>query len=450
MYTYEKVTVFTKIIYTLMRSTTLFVQCLEAHGIQHIFGVPGEENLDLLESLRTSTIKLIVTRNEQTAVFMAATYGRLTGKIGVALATLGPGATNMMTGIAYAQLGGMPVLAITGQKPIRQSKQARFQIIDVVGMMKPITKFSTSITDGARIPTIFAQACMLAEQERPGAVHIELPEDIAEMDVAETCKPLLYATIRRPIPDEKAIQLLVQKLEQATAPIFLIGGGANRKMITKYLTQLIQTYNIPFFTSQMGKGVVDERLPQYIGTAAVSSNDTIHDVIAQADLILAVGHDTIEKPTHILEQQETDIVHINFFVAEVDELYKPSLQIIGDIGNTMRQLTQKKIDTHRRSFSSLYATTKKIQTNTAAEEQSSCMLPGKLITAIRAILREKDILALDNGLYKVRFARNYPCYAPNTLLLDNAFATMGAGYSSALVAKILHPDCEVVAVVGDG
>lgn len=232
----------------------------------------------------------------------------------------------------------------------------------------------------------------------------------------------------------------------------LVGAGANRKMITKYLTTFIQTYNIPFFTSQMGKGVVDERLPQYIGTTALTSNDYIHDVIAQADLIIAIGHDTIEKPTHMLASHKTDVVHINFFEAELDELYKPSLQILGDIGNTMRQLTEHKINTSHRNFTSIYemATIVKEKIYTPTQEVCDVMKPARLIADMRSILGDKDIIALDNGLYKVRFARNYPCYAPNTLLLDNALAAMGAGYSSAMVAKTFNPEQHVVAVVGDG
>ncbi len=236
-----------------MKTSDLFVQILEKQGVEVIYGVPGEENLDLVDSLRKSgKIELILTRNEQTAVFMAATYGRLTGKTGVALATLGPGATNMVTGVAYAQLGGFPIMVITGQKPIKKSKQGLFQIIDVVGMMKPITKFATSVVTGARLPYILENAFRIAESERPGAVHIELPEDIAAEEI-EPIEMINYAKIRRPIIDEKAITELQKALEQAKRPMILIGAGANRKRISKYLTVFIEKYHIPFFASQMGK-----------------------------------------------------------------------------------------------------------------------------------------------------------------------------------------------------
>lgn len=442
----------------MQKTSDLVVRCLEAQQCEYVFWVPWEENLDLLESLRKSSIKLIVTRNEQSAVFMAATYGRLTWKAGVALATLWPWATNMMTWVAYAQLWGMPVVVITWQKPIKQSKQWKFQIIDVVDMMQPVTKFSSTIVDGSRVPALISHAFVSAESEKPWAVHLELPEDIAWEMVVMRYSPIIYKKIRRPIPDPKAIDSLVDALNTARTPMILVWAGANRKRIRTYLTKLIQDYNIPFFTSQMWKWVVDERLPQYIWTAALTSHDYIHDIIRQSDLIIAVWHDTIEKPTHIIQKNNssntTDVVHVNFTPAQYDELYKPSLQIIGDIWNTLRQLTQSPLGTTWRVFEQVYALSSKTKnqehTSTKPVSHHDAITPPVLIKAIRDVINEEDIIALDNGLYKVRFARNYPCYYPNTLLLDNALATMWAGYSSAFVAKMLNPDKNVLAVVWDG
>lgn len=435
-------------------SAALFIDCLEARGVQYVFGVPWEENLDLLESLRTSSIRLIVTRNEQTAVFMAATYGRLTWKVGVALATLGPWATNMMTWVAYAQLWGLPVLVVTGQKPIKHSKQWRFQVIDVVAMMTPVTKYSTSIVDGSRVPSIVHHACTTAESEKPWAVHIELAEDIAGEAVPVQYKPIISETLRRPIPDEKAIQRLLTRLSKAKKPMILVGAWANRKRITKFLTLCIEKYNIPFFTSQMGKWVVDERLPQCMWAAALTTNDHIHAVIDKADLILAIWHDTIEKPTHVLEEDGTALVHINFTPAQVDQLYAPDLQIIGDIGHTMRRVYEADIDTSGWDLTDVYEAMafakKQLRDFADAHYDSDVMMPARLVDEVRKVMWEADIVALDNGLYKVRFARNYPTYLPNTLLLDNALATMWAWYSSAMMAKILHPEKNVIAVVGDG
>ncbi|MGE4443780.1 MAG: acetolactate synthase large subunit [Candidatus Altimarinota bacterium] len=439
-----------------MKASDLFIEILEKKGVHTIYGVPGEENLDLVDSIRKSgKIKLVITRNEQTAVFMAATYGRLTGKLGVALATLGPGATNMVTGVAYAQLGGFPIMVITGQKPIKKSKQGLFQIIDVVAMMKPITKYATSIVSGNKIPYILENAFRIATSERPGAVAIELPEDIAAEEVENPNLNISVEKIRRPIIDEKAIALLVQELQKAKSPIILVGAGANRKRITKYLTEFITKHNIPFFASQMGKGVVSEDVKEYLGTAALTTNDYIHDAIKKADLILSVGYDPIEKPTHLIGEGGTKNIHINFYEANIDEVYNPYLEIVGDIGSTFWQLSKSNIDTGNWNFKEIYEIKenyeKKIQENLAKEvAETGVMGPRQLVQDVRDVLKNDDIVALDNGLYKVWFARNYKTFEANTLLLDNALATMGAGLASGMEAKILNPEKSVVVVTGDG
>jgi acetolactate synthase I/II/III large subunit len=310
-------------------SAKLFIQCLEAEGIKYIFGVPGEENLALLDEIRQSSIQFIVTRGEQAAVFMAATIGRLTGKTGVAISTLGPGATNLVTGVAYAQLGGMPLLVITGQKPIKKSKQGQFQIIDVVRMMEPITKMATTIVSGERIPSIVREAFRLAEGERPGAVHIELPEDIAEEETG--MKPIIPIKVRRPAPDEKAINAAVKMIENAKHPLVLAAAGANRKLIRKQLENFLDKTKIPFVTTQMGKGVIDESSDKYLGTTALSDNDYVHCALNAADVIIAIGHDITEKPPIVMTPDKHKIIHINFYEAVVDNVYIPSLEVVGDI-----------------------------------------------------------------------------------------------------------------------
>ncbi|NVP18041.1 acetolactate synthase large subunit [Candidatus Gracilibacteria bacterium] len=439
-----------------MKASDLFVNVLIQRGVEVIYGVPGEENLDLVDSIRLSgKIELILTRNEQTAVFMAATYGRFTGKVGVALATLGPGATNMVTGVAYAQLGGFPVMVITGQKPIKKSKQGLFQIIDVVSMMKPITKYATTIVSASRIPYILTNAFNQAISERPGAVAIELPEDIAAEIVENPDLNIFPSKIRRPVIDEKTLSILKGELEKAKSPIILIGAGANRKRITKYLSEFIKKYNIPFFASQMGKGVVDESLPQYLGTAALTSGDYIHDAIKKSDLILSIGYDPIEKPTHLVGQGGTKNIHINFYESNIDAVYSPYIEIVGDIGHTFWQLDSIKIDHSNWDFEEIYKIKsdyeQKIKQNIENENMGNGIMgPRKLVSDVREIMQKDDIVALDNGLYKVWFARNYICYEPNTLLLDNALASMGAGYSSGLEAKRIHREKNVVVVTGDG
>lgn len=439
-----------------MKASDLFIQILENKGVKTIYGVPWEENLDLLESIGKSNIELILTRNEQTAVFMAATYGRFTGKAWVALATLWPWATNMMTGVAYAQLGGMPLIVITGQKPQNKSKQGAFQIIDAVAMMKPVTKFATSIVSWARIPYTLENAFRIAEEEKPGAVHLELPEDIAWEHVLEEYSIIDLGTLpqRRPVPDKKSIQILISELEKYSHPLILVWSGANRKRVTKYLTKFIEKYNIPYFTSQMGKWVVHGRQQNYLWTAALTSGDYIHDAIKKSDLIISVGYDNSEKPTDILGIHGKPVININFTKSYFDYVYSPYLDIIWDIGNIFWYLNQENIDVSAWDFSQIYAinekNNKKIEENLSLEDNFFYLMPRKLTKDLREVLADDDILTLDNGLYKVWIARNYPARNPNTLLLDNALATMWAWYASAMEAKRLSPDKKVVCVTWDG
>jgi len=437
-----------------MKTSDLFVKILEKHWVETIYWVPWEENLDFLDSLSRSNIELILTRNEQTAVFMAATHWRLTWKIGVAIATLWPGATNMMTWVAYAQLWGMPVLVITWQKPIKKSKQWAFQIVDIVAMMKPVTKFTTSIVSPSRLPYTLNSAIKIAEEERPWAVHIELPEDIAWEIVDEKDIEILdIVKIRRPRIDEKMMKILIKEIESAKTPIILIWAGANRKRITKYLTKFIGKYNIPYFTSQMWKWVVNWESKQYLWTAATTSWDYIHKALEKSDLILSVGYDPVEKPTKVLSWSDTKVIHINFYWIESNHTYNPNLEVIGDIWNTFWLLTENKIDNSNWNFDEIYKineeNTKKIKENESLEDSSEIIMPRKLSNDLRSSLGNEDILALDNWLYKVWIARNYRTCVPNTLLLDNALATMWAWLSSAMEAKRLNPDKNVVCVTWD-
>ncbi|WP_439482205.1 acetolactate synthase large subunit [Cyclobacterium plantarum] len=433
-----------------MKASDLFVKALEKEGVEYIFGVPGEENLDLLESLSNSSIKLILTRHEQGAGFMAATYGRLTGKPGVCLATLGPGATNLVTPAAYAQLGAMPMLMITGQKPIKKSKQARFQIIDVVDMMQPITKFTKQLVNGNVIASQIREAFRLATEERPGAVHLELPEDIAQEETEDTVFDVVGHII--PNPDEKAIEAAVKMIEAAKMPLLLIGAGANRKVTCQALAEFVDETGIYFFTTQMGKGVIDERHPQYLGTAALSSNDFLHAALDASDLIINVGHDVIEKPPFFMKHGGKKVIHINFSPAEVDPVYFPQLNVVGDITHSVKKLTEQVSPTQNWDFSYY----KKVKGEVAGhlskyfQDERFPMLPQRLVNLLRKNLGEKDVITLDNGVYKIWFARNYTCYHPNTLLLDNALASMGAGLPSAMAVNLLYPHKKVVAVVGDG
>ncbi len=434
-----------------MNAAELMVKALEHEGVEYIFGVPGEENLDLLEALRTSKIRLVVTRHEQAAGFMAATLGRLTGRAGVALSTLGPGATNLVTAAAYAQLGAMPLVMLTGQKPIKKSKQGHFQIINVVELMQPVTKYTRQIVHGNNVPARIREAFRIAEQERPGAVHLELPEDIA---AEKTTEEFLFPVerIRRPAAEPKAVSIAARAIENARRPLLLIGAGANRTMTGRVLEQFIRKTGIFFFTTQMGKGVLDERDPLCLGTAALSENDHQHEAASVADLIINVGHDVVEKPPFFMRPDSgTKVVHVNYSPAEVDPVYFPQYQVIGDAANAVWQLTEQvRPQSHWDATPFLEIRARWSVVEEAVNSDSFPLKPQRIVRDVRAALPNDGILALDNGMYKLWFARNYPAYEPNTVLLDNALATMGAGLPSAMAASLLHPDRAVVAVCGDG
>jgi acetolactate synthase-1/2/3 large subunit len=433
------------------KASDLMVRALENEGVRYVFGIPGEENLDLLESLRESKIELVITRHEQAAGFMAATVGRLTGKIGVCLSTLGPGATNFVTAAAYAQLGAMPMMMITGQKPIKKSKQARFQIIDVVDMMRPVTKYARQIVHGANVPSAVREAIRLAEEERPGAVHLELPEDIAAEPV-EDAHLFDPEAARRPAAEPKAIARAVQMIERARHPLLLVGAGANRKRTSKQLTRFVEQTGIPFICTQMGKGVIDERHPNYLGTAALSASDSVHQAVAAADLIINAGHDVIEKPPFFMTRDGFEVLHISFASAEVDSIYFPQLEVVGDIANAVWQINEAIRNQDHWDFSTFKTVQQLVERHTSekSDDPSFPLLPQRIVADVRRAMPEDGIVCLDNGMYKIWFARNYEAYQPNTILLDNALATMGAGLPSAIGASFVHPERKILAICGDG
>jgi acetolactate synthase-1/2/3 large subunit len=432
-----------------MQASQLFIKALENEGVEYIFGVPGEENLDFLDALKDSSIQFVLTRHEQSAAFMAATYGRMTGRAGVCLATLGPGATNLVTGAAYAQLGAFPMLMITGQKPINSSKQGQFQIINTVRMMEPLTKSAKQIVSGASIPALVRDSFRIAEEERPGAVHLELPEDVAREEVAE-----FYIfpkqEIRRPDADELAIANAVQMIQNAKNPLVLLGAGANRKNLFDPMKNFIEKTCIPFFNTQMGKGVVSCEDKLFLGTAALSEGDVLHKVIKKADLIINIGHDIVEKPPFFMQKGGQQVIHINFNSASVDEVYFPQLEVIGDIATTVNRLAEK-LHLQNCSLELLaFKTEIKQVIHEKDNDNSFPLLPQRIVADVRKALNKDGIIALDNGMYKLWFARHYHSFKPNTVLLDNALATMGAGLPSAIVCSLLYPKRQVLAVVGDG
>ena len=432
------------------KASDLFVAALEAHGTEYVFGIPGEENLDLLESLRRSSIRLVLTRHEQAAGFMAATYGRLTGRAGVCLSTLGPGATNLVTAAAYAQLGAMPMLMVTGQKPIRTSRQGHFQIVDVVDMMRPLTKYTRQIVSADSIPARVREAFRRAEQERPGATHLELPQDIAGDDTEAMLIPASFS--RRPVAEDKAVAQAAEAIARARHPLLMIGAGANRKTTSRMLRRFIDKLGIPFFSTQMGKGVVDETDPLWLGNAALSDHDFVHRAIDAADCILNVGHDVIEKPPFFMRKGRRTVIHVNYGGAAVDPVYFPQIEVTGDIANSVWQLAEALQPQAHWDFAFFDRVREALLADmrSRAGDDRFPMTAPRLVADVAQAMAPEDIVCLDNGLYKLWFARDYRCRGPNTLLLDNALATMGAGLPSAIAARIVHPDRRVLAVAGDG
>jgi len=430
------------------KGSDLLVAALENEGVSRIYGIPGEENLDVVEAIRSSSIELVLTRHEQAAAFMAATYGRLTGKPGVCITTLGPGALNLTTGAAYALLGAMPMIMITGQKGILSSRQARFQVVDVVAAMKPLTKLARQIVSPRMIPTLVREAFRVAQEERPGPVHLELPEDIA----AERCEGvalILPHPVELPLAAAEALDRAAQLIMAAERPLLMLGAAASRPRSTSDLSRFVLRTGIPYFTTQMGKGTVAGGTELYIGTAALSERDYVHEAIDRADLIVTIGHDTIEKPPFIMGPQGPQVVHVGYQPANVEQIYFPQTEVIGDIGPSLRLLADR-VEGRIPRAGALLPLRESILSRIGARATEDRFTPQRLVHDIRQVIPPDGIVALDNGMYKIWFARNYRTRVANTLLLDNALATMGAGLPSAMAAAMLYPERRVMAVCGDG
>ena len=431
------------------KASDLLVAALENEGVGYIFAIPGEENLDVLESLRRSKIKLVLTRHEQAAGFMAATYGRLTGRAGVCLTTLGPGALNLTTAAAYAHLGAMPMVMITGQKAIRSSRQARFQIVDIVATMRPLTKMATQIVSAQSIPTLVRDAFRVAQQERPGPVHLELPEDIAADEAAADIIP--PHIVELPVAPAVAIERAAAMIMAARRPLVMLGAAASRPQLAEPLSAFVQRCGIPFFNTQMGKGAVNAGSNLYMGTAALSERDWVHEAIDRADLIISIGHDTVEKPPFLMGHDGPQVIHVGATPATVEQVYFPQAEIVGDVGAGLAALADR-LEGKLPNGQALLGLRDGILAHLAerSTEDRFPLTPQRIVHDVRQIIPPDGIVALDNGMYKIWFARNYRTSVANTLLLDNALATMGAGLPSAIAAALIHPERRVLAVCGDG
>ncbi|TFV51271.1 acetolactate synthase large subunit [Bradyrhizobium niftali] len=434
----------------MVKGSDLLVAALEHEGVDQVFGVPGEENLDVVEALRNSKIELVLTRHEQAAAFMAATHGRLTGRPGVCISTLGPGALNFSTGAAYAHLGAMPMVLLTGQKAIMSSRQARFQIVDVIASMKPLTKLSRQIVSASSIPTLVRDAFRVAMEERPGPVLLELPEDIAG-DEVEPVPMVPIHPIEIPVAHRAALDRAAEMILAAKRPLIMLAAAASRPRSTFGIAGFVRRTGIPFFTTQMGKGTVPGGTNLYMGTAALSERDYVHEAIDQADLIIAIGHDTVEKPPFIMGPKGPQVIHVSYTPATVEQVYFPHAEVVGDVGPSLELLADR-LEGKLHNAKALLPLRDSILGRIAdrATESRWPVTPQRLVHDVRKVIPENGIVALDNGMYKIWFARNYRTYVANTLLLDNALATMGAGLPSAMMAAMLYPDRRVMAICGDG
>lgn len=437
-----------------MKASDLFVKCLEAEGVERIYGVPGEENADFMQSLENSPIEFILTRHEQGAAFMASVYGRLTGKVGVCLGTLGPGATNLITGVADGNMDRAPLLVITGQGALTRQHKESHQVMNVVDMYRPVTKWTCAVNHPDNIPEIVHKAIKLATAEKPGACHIELAEDVAGM---ETDAPVLRAArVHRPVPSEAMIDAVWERLQQAKSPLIIAGNGAIRTRASKELRAFCEATGIGALMTFMAKGALDLDDPCCLFTVGMGQRDYPQLAINQADLVLTVGYDPVEYgPAKWNEACDLDIIHIDFDPAESDQHYQPVVEVIGDLAHGLAALAGRA----RRDGVPSYdlSAQKKLRETMQAEfarhaddETEGTIRPQKAVADARAVLGRDDILLSGVGAHKMWVARHYNAHTPNTCLISNGFCSMGMPLPGAIAAKHAQPSAKVLAIVGDG
>ena len=437
-----------------MKASDLFVQCLETEGIEYIFGVPGEENADFMLSLEKSdTIRFILCRHEQGAAFMAEIYGRLTGHTAGCLGTLGPGATNLITGVADSNMDRAPMLVLTGQGSTERLHKESHQIMDVVHMFEPVTKWATTVLHENNIPEIVRKAVRLARTEKPGAVHIELPEDIAARDA--TARPLNPQRFRRPVPDDKIVDAAFDILKHAKRPVILAGNGCIRKRASKQLREFCDKTGIGVISTFMAKGCVDMDADYCLYTIGLQAKDLVACAMDDADVVLTLGYDMVEYHPHLWNAQgNKHIIHADFLPAEIDEDYHPETEIVGDLAHTLWMLNQRVDANGGLSFDlSQQATTR---SNMQAElemykddDTSEVIKPQKVLWDVRQVMGREDVLLSDVGAHKMWIARHYQCHEPNTCLIPNGFCSMGSALPGAIAADLVLPQKRILAICGD-
>ena len=437
-----------------MNAAHLLVRCLEEEGIEYIFGVPGEENADFMMALEKSNkIKFILTRHEQGAAFMAEIYGRLTGNPAGALGTLGPGATNLITGVADSNMDRAPMLVLTGQGATDRLHKESHQIMDVVSMFKPVTKWATTILRPDTIPEIVRKAVRLARTEKPGAVHIELPEDIASMEVSGT--PMTPRRFRRSVPDDKIVDQAFEMIRESKRPVIIAGNGCIRRRASKQLRALCEKTGIGVISTFMAKGSVDMDADYCLYTVGLGSKDHVSLAIDDADLVITLGFDMVEyQPLLWNPNRDKRILHADFLPAEIDEHYHPETELVGDLAHALWMLNER-IDEHGLPDFDLDRQ-RKVRAAMARDfaefkddETEGSIRPQKAVWDARQVMGPQDVLLSDVGAHKMWVARHYQCHEPNTCLIPNGFCSMGFALPGAIAASIVHPDRRVLAICGD-
>lgn len=433
-----------------MNTAELLVRCLENEGVRYIFGLPGEENLHVLEAIRNSSIQFITTRHEQGAAFMADVYGRLTGQAGVCLSTLGPGATNLMTGVADANLDGAPLVAITGQVGTDRMHKESHQYLDLVAMFAPVTKWNTQIVRPSIAPEVVRKAFKLAQTEKPGAVHIDVPENIAAMPV--TGEPLSKGDVEKTFASFRSIKHASEVISKANNPIILVGNGAIRANASEAVTQFASQLNIPVANTFMGKGVIPYTHPLALWAVGLQLRDYINCGFDRADLVIAIGYDLIEySPKKWNPDGKIPIVHIAATHAEIDSNYIPIAEVVGDISDSLDEILQRADRTGKPNPYALELRDDiRADYEHYANDDAFPIKPQKLIYDLRQVMGPEDIVISDVGAHKMWMARHYHCERPNTCIISNGFAAMGIAIPGAMAAKLVAPDKKVVAVTGDG
>jgi acetolactate synthase I/II/III large subunit len=431
------------------RASDVFVECLESEGVKHVFGIPGEETLDLNESLSRSSIEFVPVRHEQGGAYMADVYGRLTGRAGVCLGTLGPGALNLTTAVADAFLDRAPLVALTGQGDLESMHKESHQYVDLLRVMRPITKWNARLSDPAIIPEVVRKAFNVAEGEKPGATHIELPEDVM---AAETDgEPLRRRRQARPEPAARELLRAADLVRGAINPVALAGNGIVRGNAAPALREFVRATGIPVAETFMGKGLLSPDSPKALGTVGLQSGDYTMAGFDEADLVLAIGYDLVEhSPEHWNPKRDKTVICVDSLPAETDAFFMPEVELVGDIYNILTRLAEEGRHVPHRGGSARLRDLVLGRFEQAKNDDHFPMQPPRVLYDIRQALGREDILISDVGLHKLWIARMFPAYEPNTVLIANGLAGMGFALPAAVAAKLVHPERQVVAVNGDG